>query len=145
MSWIDNRENEILNIMSRLYPMTLLDYNPQVITLDRNTINKLVPEQLPAILLFEGPDVITNQPGRKALGPQNRVLSLIFELWVYSGSDDLSIARLNLRTLYNDVRTKAIGKSSLIEKELTRVYTSVVPGVMGIGILTDLKYVNNGN
>lgn len=145
MPWVDNRENEILGIMSRLHSMTLPDYSPQVITLDRNTVGKLVPDQLPAILLFEGIDVITNPASSKALGPQQRTLSLAFELWVYSNSNDLSVARLNLRTLYNDVRKKAIGKTALIERNLTRVFTSAVPGVLGIGILTELKYVNNGN
>ncbi len=145
MPWVDNRENEILGIMSGLHSLTLSSYSPQVITLDRNTVGKLVPDQLPAILLFEGSDNIESQSGTGISGSQKRILSLAFELWVYSDSNDLSIARLNLRTLYNDVRKNAVGKRPLIEKSLTRVFTSAVPGVLGVGILTELKYINNGN
>ena len=144
MPWVDNRENEIVAIMARLYPLTQVGADPLVVTLDRQPVGKILPAQVPAILLFEGQDVVTAQAGRNTKGPQKRTLTLAFELWVLSDDDDLSVGRLALRSLYNNAR-RLILDANIYEKELTRIYTSVVPGIIGVGMVTELQYVNNGN
>jgi hypothetical protein len=142
MPWVDNRENELLGIMASLVP---LKTGGTIVTLDRNPVGKLLQEQMDAVLLFEGPDQITKNPPRGTLGPQQRALSLIFELWVYNNSDDISARNRQLRSLYNEVRKAAMLKRALSEVNLTSVFTSSVPGVVGVGLVMELKYVNNGN
>jgi hypothetical protein len=142
MPWIDNRETEIQDMMAKLYPLT---QSGVITTLDRNPTGKLVPDQMPAVLLFEGPDLVVKQSGRNTLGHQKRKLSLIFELWVFNDSDDLSVRNTELRALYNETRKAAMNKNSLTEKSLTSVFTSAVPGVLGVGVITELDYINEGN
>lgn len=140
MSWVDNRENEILGIMSSLYN---LQTSGLILTLDRNPVGELDKDDMDGVYLFEGEDLITHVPSKNPLGPQNREISLFFEMWVFHAT--LSTARINLRNLYNEVRKAAIGKRPLFEMSLTQVYAGPAPGILGIGMMTKLKYINNGN
>lgn len=142
MTWTDNRETALQGIMADL---VILREQGTIVTLDRNPAGKIGIEQMDAVLLFEGPDYIDRNVSSSPLGPQQRTLNLIIELWCYNDSDDITALTLQLRSLYNEVRKRAIGKRGLFEKSLTRVHASAVPGVLGIGIVLDLKYINNGN
>lgn len=142
MSWVDNREAQLVDIMKNLVP---LKTNGTIVTLDRNPVGKIGTDDMDAVLLYEGPDMITKNVSQDSLGPQQRSLSLIFELWVYNSSGAVSGLNAQLRNLYNEVRNSVMRKRPLFEKNLTEVYTSSVPGVLGVGIIMELKYVNDGN
>ena len=142
MAWVDNREIELLKIMADL---VLIQNAGTILTLDRSPVGKITKDEMDAVLLYEGPDHIEGHANTNTLGNQTRVLTLMFELWVHNESNDISTVKAQLRSLYNEVRIAAMRKKNVTEKNLTNVYTSSVPGVIGIGLVMELRYVNNGN
>ena len=140
MPWVDKRENTLLDIMSKLVPLQTAG---TIKTLDRNPIGKITAEEMDAVYLFEGQDNIIQNVKRDVLGPQQRNLSLVAELWVYQ--PDISLQSNQLRNLYNEVRKAILLNTGLFERSLTSVYTTAVPGVLGVGLVMDLKYINDGN
>jgi hypothetical protein len=139
MTWVDNRENDIKDIMARL---KVLQSNGVIVTLDRNPDGKLTTDDMDAVLLYEGPDSVI-VPGRtKSDGDQKREMSFVTELWVYSSV--VATRHSALRNLYNESRKVILKHNNVAENSATQVYTSGVPGVLGMGVVYKLKYINQG-
>jgi hypothetical protein len=152
---MENRENAIAVIAERLYDYFSNSANAEFVYsgfelqhFELTPVEPIDESRMPAILLLEGQDKITNRTRRDFLGyPLTRSFEVHVELWVPHSDGNMrsqvqSFYRLARQCLFKN-GGRISDSASFREQEVMGPYSEPRIGSLGMRILIDVIYKDN--
>ena len=147
------RDDIVIEIQARLNLITVGNGHPfDVDYIFRNPDEEPSPEQMPAINIFEMPDITTGGQQRKAsdLPVYERQFTVALELWYKSvnpgivSKDIMTFLKASRQVIFSDGVTLGGLVSMVLEEETSRVFRpDIKNNVVGIGQVLQFTYIED--